>query len=308
MKSPKILLAAASVIALAACGSAASTTAASSPRPALTPASTEGAPFTGVFETNALSSFSLVREFAAATGAHPQVVASYNGWWVPFNTALAGDEHAIGATPLVQIDPQGINVAWIASGRYDTYLRSFAAAVKTFGHPVILSFGHEMNGGWYGWGDGRTKPSVFISAWRHIVTVFRGEGAANVTWLWTVNAVNAASAPMRQWWPGAAYVNWVGMDGYYYYRSSTYQDVFGRTVAEIRTFTADPVLIAETGIAPNPDAAEQVTGLFDGIRADHLLGAVWFDQSEHKPPYHLAWRLETDPPALAAYRAAVKTP
>ena len=29
--------------------------------------------------------------------------------------------------------------------------------------------------------------ATFVAAWRHIVTLFRAEGADNVTWLWTVN-------------------------------------------------------------------------------------------------------------------------
>jgi hypothetical protein len=71
-----------------------------------------------------------------------------------------------------------------APGAADSYLRSYAAAVAAFGFPVILSFGHEMNGNWYSWGDGHTAPATFVAAWRHIVQVFRAEKAANVTWLW----------------------------------------------------------------------------------------------------------------------------
>ena len=44
--------------------------------------------------------------------------------------------------------PDGINIAHIASGRYDGYLSSYAAAVHAYRHPVIVSFGHEMNGSW----------------------------------------------------------------------------------------------------------------------------------------------------------------
>lgn len=307
MRFPGTWLAAAVLLAVAACGSpSAGHPVLLKPRPALAAASTGGAPFTGVFEGNTSASFDLVREFGSVTGTRTSIVESYAGWWVPFPAALAAEEHAYGAIPLIQIDPEGISVAAIASGRYDAYLRSYADAVKAFVHPVILSFGHEMNGTWYGWGAGRTKPAVFVAAWRHIVTLFRAQGASNVTWLWTVNAVNAADAPLHQWWPGAAYVSWVGIDGYYYYPSDTFSWVFGRTVTEIRTFTSAPVLIAETAVGPGRDAAEQVRSLFAGVKADHLLGLVWFDRSQNDPPYHLAWRLETDPAALAAFRTAVK--
>ena len=84
----------------------------------------------------------------------------------------------------------GVSIAAIASGRYDGYLSAYAEAVRAYRHPVILSFGHEMNGTWYSWGYRHTSPAVFVAAWRHIVTLFRALGARNVTWLWTVNIVN----------------------------------------------------------------------------------------------------------------------
>jgi mannan endo-1,4-beta-mannosidase len=303
-------VAAATVLTAAAC-SASPTAAPPITSPAAQPSvsaplGTNGAPRSGVFETNSAADFGLVREFAAKTGAAPAIVESYAGWWTPFNTALAADEHAIDATPLIQLDPQGISLAVIAAGRYDAYLRSYAASVRAFGHPIILSFGHEMNGTWYGWGKGRTKPAVFIAAWRHIVDVFRAAGASNVTWLWTVNAVNAASAPLYQWWPGAAYVNWVGIDGYYYYPSDTFGSVFGSTATQIRQFASLPILIAETAVGNTADRETQIRGLFAGVKADRLAGLVWFDANQSDPPYHQRWRLESDPAALTAFRAGIR--
>ncbi len=62
--------------------------------------------------------------------------------------------------------------------------------MRAYRHPVILSFGHEMNGYWYSWGYRHTSPAMFVAAWRHIVTLFRAAGARNVTWLWTVNVID----------------------------------------------------------------------------------------------------------------------
>ena len=72
---------------------------------------------------------------------------------------------------------------------------------------MILSFGHEMNGHWYTWGDHHTSPRVFVSVWRHIVRIFHASGAKNVTWLWTVNIMTHAAPGARAvpdpaaWWP-----------------------------------------------------------------------------------------------------------
>ena len=112
--------------------------------------------------------------------------------------------------------PLGASVAKIAAGSYDGYLRSFAASVRHFRHPVIIGFGHEMNAYWYSWGYGQLPASTFVAAWRHIVTLFRSQGADNVTWLWTLQADEPGTGPIASWWPGAKYVTWVGIDGYYY--------------------------------------------------------------------------------------------
>jgi mannan endo-1,4-beta-mannosidase len=306
MKFPKYLTAAVAVAALAACGTTVSEPAASPSPTSPPPAAVSGHPGSvmGVFETNSAASFGLVPQFGTATGRRPDVVADYSGWWVPFPTALAADDHAYGAVPLIQLDPNGVTMSHIAAGWYDKYLKTYAAAVKAYGHPVILSFAHEMNGGWYQWGNGHTPAATWVAAWKHIVDVFRAQGAANVTWLWTVNSTNATRASLKQWWPGAGYVNWVGVDGYYYRKTDTYQSVFGSTVAQIRKFTSAPVLIAETAVGPVAGPSK-IKGLFAGAATDDLLGIVWFDQAQHDGIYHQDWRLEDSPAALAAFKSAV---
>ena len=142
-----------------------------------------------------------------------------------------------------------------------TPLFSYAEAVRAYRHPVIMSFGHEMNGYWYSWGYRKTSPAVFVAAWRHIVKIFRVLGAQNVTWLWTVNIINDTHGGQiprpGQWWPGSSYVNWVGIDGYYLKPSWKFAPLFGPTIAAVRSVTADPILIAETGAVPAADQPER---------------------------------------------------
>jgi mannan endo-1,4-beta-mannosidase len=263
-------------------------------------------PMLGVYEQGVPGSWARLSEFTTETGVRPQIVLYYSAWYEKFRTAFAEQARSHGAYVLVQLQPNGVTLASIAAGRSDGYLRSYADAVRSFGYPVILSFGHEMNGGWYSWGDGHQPPSAFVAAWRHVVTVFRSAGATNVTWLWTVNSTNAASSLLRQWWPGADWVNWIGLDGYYYQSTDTFQSVFGETLTDIRKFSAAPVLISETAVGVTPDRGSQIIGLFAGAAADHVLGLVWFDQAQHDGLLHQDWRLEDDAAALARYRAAAR--
>ena len=275
----------------------------------LTPVPTPAGPLVGVYEPGSPGSWSEITEFTDATGIKPRIVEYYSSWNDPFSTSFAQTAWDHGAYVLVQLQPSGVMLASIAAGGSDAYLRSYADAVAAFGHPVILSFGHEMNGNWYSWGDGHTSPATFVAAWRHVVRVFRAAGAANVTWLWAVNSIEGegAASSLSQWWPGAAWVSWTGIDGYYYQATDTFGSVFGSTIADIRTFSSAPLLIAETAVGTTPDRESQIDALLAGVRAERLAGVVWFDEAQHAGLYHQDWRLEDDPDALAAFTAAVAT-
>jgi hypothetical protein len=271
----------------------------------LTPVSTPASPLAGVYEPGAPGSWSNITAFTDATGVKPRIVVYYSPWNDSFSSSFAQTAWDHGAYALVQLQPNGVTLASIAAGGSDAYLRSYADAIVAFGHPVILSFGHEMNGTWYSWGYGHASPATFVAAWRHIVRVFRAEGAANVTWLWTVNSVKGVSSSLRQWWPGAAWVNWIGIDGYYFRATDTFSSVFGSTIADIRSFSSALLLIAETAVGTTTDRESQIRALFAGARAARLAGVVWFDAAQHAGIYHQDWRLEDDPYALTAFTVAV---
>jgi hypothetical protein len=260
--------------------------------------------YLGVFEaTSQYGSYSGIEEFARAAGRQPNVVSYYSGWNEQFQLPFARLAAAHGAIPLVQINPEidpGHGVIWlsdIASGRYDAYLTNYADQVATYGKAVIISFGHEFNGSWYPWGWRHQSPQEFAAAWRHIVDVFRRQGADNVTWLWDANVTGSKSpAALSQWWPGPGYVTWAGVDGYYRKTDDTWSSVFGPTIAQVQQITSAPILIAETAIGPLGTEPWQLSDLYASIRqSKSYLGLVWFD--ENKPG--LLYRLE-DPGQNAA--------
>jgi hypothetical protein len=262
--------------------------------------------YLGVYTAGLPESYAGVSAFTAATGVRPGLVMYYSGWLERFQAGFAREADRHGAVPLVQMEPTGASLAAIAAGRYDTYLRSYAASVKAFGGQVILSFGHEMNGYWYSWGYRHTSPAVFVAAWRHVVTVFRQQGTGNVTWLWTVNIVDKHGGipPPARWWPGHSYVNLVGIDGYYLRATWTFASLFGPTIKAVRALTLDKILITETGAPSGRGQPAKVTDLFDGIRAYGLLGFVWFDTvARHELPRNgiRDWRIGGGA-AFAAFR------
>lgn len=259
--------------------------------------------YLGVYAPGVPGSYAGITAFSARTEISPQLVVYYSGWFEPFKDSFARAVAEHGAIPLVQINPAGVSVAAIAHGRYDGYLSSYAEAVRAYHRPVILGFGHEMNGNWYPWGYRHLSPAEFVAAWRHIVTLFRTLQTRNVTWLWTINVMHQGRSIARPdpWWPGKSYVTWVGLDGYYYKPSWKFAPLFGPTIAAVRQLTDAPILIAETSAAPATNQPAKIADLFAGVRLYGLLGFIWFDSVHSKD-----WRLN-DPAAVAALRRGAKT-
>jgi mannan endo-1,4-beta-mannosidase len=256
----------------------------------------------GVFEPGTPGSYQPVMNFAAAVGESPDVVLYYGTFGVGFSTKFAREALAHGAELLVQWQPTNTSLAAIAAGKYDAYLHSYGNEVRAFGYPVIIGFAHEMNANWYSWGTAHVPPATWVAAWRRVVTAFRAAGATNVTWLWTIHH-SKDTAELRAYWPGASYVTWVGIDGYFEVPSDSYTSVFGVAVDAVRTFTNKPILLAEVGAGPlTGKMPEDIAALYAGIRQQHLLGLVWFDADQHDGVPHQDWRLEGNSAALAAFR------
>jgi hypothetical protein len=242
-----------------------------------------------------------LRAFERLSGVKPQIEENYWAFGEPFPSGWARTLLRDGILPLIQINPRRESLAAIAAGRYDPYLRRFAAEVRSLRGEVALSFAHEMNGSWYPWGFLHVRPEEFVAAWRHVHDVLGAAGARRVIWVWTVahTAPQAGRlfAPVGPYWPGAPYVNWVGLDIYYSNPRTTFRTAFMPTIGAVRRFTSNPILLCETAV-PNQDGQlQQIGNLFAGARAAGLLGVIWFDQDART-----SWELNTRPAALAAFR------
>ncbi|MGI9007437.1 MAG: glycoside hydrolase family 26 protein [Streptosporangiaceae bacterium] len=258
--------------------------------------------YVGVYVTGVPHSFQPVHTFVSDTKVKPNLLLYYSSWWEPFRTGFAVRAAKHGAATIVQINPMNVKLSDIATGRYDRYINTFAAAVRRFGRPVVVGFGHEMNAQWSPWGYRHANPATFVAAWRHIVDRFRTDKVKNVTWLWTVNVIDphAHSSNPRPWWPGDNYVSWIGIDGYYRRPSWKFAALFGPTIRAVHVLTRDPILISETGVQPSAGKAAKIGNLFAGVRDYGLLGLVWFDAIAHHD-----WRLD-NPAAILAFRRAVE--
>lgn len=120
----------------------------------------------------------------------------------------------------------------ILRGEFDGDLRAWFAGAAAWDTPLLVEWGTEMNGEWFSWngrwnGAGKLDgfgsptrpdgPERFVSVYRKLVTMSRSAGADNLTWVWHANAEDWPEASwnrLERYWPGAAYVDWIGVSAY----------------------------------------------------------------------------------------------
>jgi beta-mannanase len=149
-----------------------------------------------------------------------------------------------------------------AAGAFDGYLDQIAAAAREYPYDVYVRPWAEMNGDWQPFQPTRAgdKPTggtyaEFKAAWRHVVTYLRRKGATNLKWVFNPAAdVYAETTNVRAIWPGARYVDVLGIDGFNWGQDSSwgrwqsYGEIFRPMYRRlIRLHRTAPVWICEFG-------------------------------------------------------------
>jgi hypothetical protein len=195
-----------------------------------------------------------VQSFEAAIGHRLSLHMNYEEFLASFTGRALQDDFAEDRVPIVSLNC-GVPNAQIASGAYDSTIQLKATEAKNYGWPVFLRFMWDPNlpatmlgrTSCYGADDlphSQFNPTDYIAAWQHIHNIFVATGATNVVWVWTVSTNSKGVAPM-QYYPGNAYVDWVGMDAYDLSNgtfSATYSPLYSELAA-----TGKPVIVSETG-------------------------------------------------------------
>jgi hypothetical protein len=167
----------------------------------------------------------------------------------------------------------GMNITDIAAGVYDTHINSWITYLQGLGVPIVIRFGHEMNGNWSKWspaytgtaGSNCTDPAQFIAAWQYMVNKALAANATNIKWFFCANSTDVGGYTLEQFYPGDSYVDKVGYDIYNNLNGSTFmtpaQTFVGKTNnAQANTYdrvtalnATAPVWIGETGCVGDGD-------------------------------------------------------
>ncbi len=155
-----------------------------------------------------------IAAFSHLVAIRPRVVMWFADWSEPLiDTAELQNVVSEGAIPMITWDPTvagvGISLAAIAGGEYDRYIGAAARSAAAWHQPLYIRFAHEMNlpGSAFGPGHPGDSPATFVAAWRHVVAVFREQGATNVEWVWSPNTTCTGTCPFDSFYPGDAWVD-----------------------------------------------------------------------------------------------------
>jgi hypothetical protein len=261
--------------------------------------------FFGFTAAGAPYSYASISKLATEVGKKPDVVEEYIKWGDQYDAQGASNAWKNGALYYLAWEPFTASFTSIADGKYDTYIKHFAAQVHYMNVPIALSFAHEMNGYWYPWGTQANSASAFVRAWKHIHDLFTQQGATNVVWVWSPNDINPVpSVKLKPYYPGDAYVDWIGITGYYTNAGAkTFATLFQPTIDQIRGFSQKPVIIPETSAEPGSGREAEITDLFRSVEASKdVLGFIWFNYDKSTST---DWRVDDDSAALAVFKQGV---
>lgn len=276
------------------------------------------------------------------TGIRPQLVVFYVQWPAALDVVPGFPQQSleaiwkVGAIPCISWEPmnyQGnketmIPYEEILQGRYDSYLKTFARAVRRWQKPLIIRFAHEMNLERYHWGTtqeafGARSPEIYRHMFRYLVTLFRQLGADNVLWAFCPNAEsvpNPAYHAGSKWneatnyYPGDDFVDLVGMDGYNWGTTQTrdkngwnshwqsFAEIFSHLHKTLRSVAPNkPLLVFETAsVAEAGNRAVWVREALATLERWQVQGMVWFQADKE-----VDWRLDStaDREAIAAIQS-----
>lgn len=262
--------------------------------------------------------------FERSAGKRVSLVTFYQG--LVYDRFERGPLDAIvgrGALPMLTLEPydhrRGVDqseyrLGRIIQGSYDGHIRSWAEGLKQWGKPLLVRFAHEMNGDWYPWAEAANgnRPGEYVLAWRHVHDLFVEVGATNVAWVWSPNVAFPGSTPIRKLYPGDAYVDWVGLDGYNWgtakegSRWTRFDNLFGPSLREVRLMAeSKPVMIAEVASAEEGGSkATWISDFFGSLpRHPEIAAFVWFDHEKEAD-----WRIASSDSARSAFARGVADP
>lgn len=159
--------------------------------------------------------------FGSWRGASAQVIVDFMGtstwtsiadsprWLADKHAGLKG--HFVLSMPMVPTSDASATVERCAQRYYDAQYRAIGRALVAYGYgSSTIRLGWEMTGDWFKWSQGNSR-YFYASCWRNIVKDLRSVPGQRFTFDFNISDQHVDP---RLWWPGGAYVDYVGGDFY----------------------------------------------------------------------------------------------
>ncbi|MCA6075546.1 glycosyltransferase family 2 protein [Fulvivirga sedimenti] len=205
------------------------------------------------------------------TGRIPMVT------WEPWISDSKEDLHSISVFSLIN------------QGEFDEYLTESAKYFAALERPVLIRFAHEVDNPFYPWSEeGSVSPQNFKNAFRRVVSVFRNQGARNVTWVYNPWKASA----LDQYYPGDDVVDWIGVTLLDYgphlqNRSYSFNELYAPFHERLIAYPGKHVILAEMGTL-SEDRSKWLSNAFSSIyeRYPEISALIFFqsDKDQNIPP------------------------
>ncbi|MGL4609960.1 MAG: glycoside hydrolase family 26 protein [Trueperaceae bacterium] len=236
---------------------------------------------------------------------HPlDVVQWFTNFDHPWEPEVIATASANGRIPMITWQPNEKPLDKIVAGVYDDYIHEWAKGAKSYQGKVYIRLMPEMNGNWVKWSG---NAELYIQAWKHVVDIFRDEGATNVKWIWAPNCVDEPKTDpayfMESYYPGADYVDVMGISGFNwgttkdYHRWRTYEQIFTEPYNRLTKIGTQDIWIVETASTElGGDKAGWVEAMFTTKIFSKVKAIIWFNESKETD-----WRVQSSQASLETF-------
>ena len=259
-------------------------------------------------------------------GVKPKLVSVFSSWrpdgtnyLYPHtdNLRLFYDRYP-GSVMLWSWEPFGVTLAEINSGAHDAYIDEVAQRIKALKKRVLIRFGHEMNGNW-SWPWVKQPSRQYRASWWRVVGRFRRLGVGNVEWVWSPNSMYSdGTGDFRPYYPGDAYVDWTGLDGYnwgiVHGEWRTFREIFHYSIGVITQLSPCGIIICETGCHSRGPHGESKGNWFRQMAMElkqnypRIKGLLYTHSVTEEDGEDADWRVDSPAGALDDWQAFVADP
>jgi len=248
-------------------------------------------------------------------GFNPAMMMFYLSWTdknnqqqVMLSLASLNNIWKQGSLPCLTWEPKDVLASDVLKGLWDEYLNNMVNMMKSYDKPIIIRLAHEMNLQSYHWGVNsndynENTPILYREFFRYIYKFFQDRKVYNVIFAFSPNVdslPNTSWNRISNYYPGDAWVDIVGLDGYNFGSSMVqnkdgwtstwrlFSDIFSSAYQELKKISSKkPFFIFET--ASSLDGGDRIFWVQDALKTArqwNIKGLIWFNINKETD-----WRL-----------------